>query len=422
MDGSRVALGRAALMEFMVIRWFGPIAVGALVLLSGGVARAQAYLPNPLEVETPDPLLPQPTVERELSPLEQSQLRQSLDELDRQAAAELAAGDPDAAFATWYRELRLRQSLGPVEEVQALGRVGGIAWEEGRSQEVRDILERLENVQQAAEYPNDPEPDPETPPAELDPELLTALGEAYQQLRAPSPAIAIYEQQLELARAEGDTEREVTLLEAIGTLHLARFDYKPAAATFEELLDLARARGDNFAQVNYLQTLAGIYERDARPESGVRVREQLLQTYRDRGEATILPPLLLALGQDYEGADRPQDASEAYRESFELAWAQERYALAGEALEALAELYEANNRPETAVQLYAELLKVKQQSYDFIGLMGVYDAIARVYESQENYTGALEAYQRGLELAEALQHDEAYFRERIESVSAQLGS
>jgi hypothetical protein len=40
---------------------------------------------NPLEITTPDPLLPKPPKRGSLSPEEQSRLRQSLDELNTQA-------------------------------------------------------------------------------------------------------------------------------------------------------------------------------------------------------------------------------------------------------------------------------------------------------------------------------------------------
>src|SRR6476646_9135759 len=89
------------------------------------------FPPNPLELKTPDPLLPQ--TGRPLTTQEQQTLRTALDELNTQATSQFQAGQPEAAFEIWYRELRLRRALGPLEEVAALSRVGTTAWEENRT-------------------------------------------------------------------------------------------------------------------------------------------------------------------------------------------------------------------------------------------------------------------------------------------------
>ena len=82
---------------------------------------------NPLEITTPDPLLPYSVEERPLTPLERLRLTAALEQLNQQAAAKLAAGDRLGAFEIWNRELRLRRALGYLEEVKALSRVGAIA-------------------------------------------------------------------------------------------------------------------------------------------------------------------------------------------------------------------------------------------------------------------------------------------------------
>ncbi|ERN39927.1 hypothetical protein KR51_00036280 [Rubidibacter lacunae KORDI 51-2] len=397
-------------------------------------ARSQDYRPNPLEVcpVEPLPLSAEPLATPARAPaqvpaqwtLERSQPENVLNDLDRLATAELAAGNPEAAFSTWFRELCGWQAIGPVAEVNALGRVGDIAWQENREREVQDIVDRLGSIQVAAGLGSielvPEEDDLDDVSIAPDPQLETALAEAYQQLREPQLALRLYEKQLADARDRGDANAEVLLLRTVADLHLAWFDYTQAALAYEQLLLLAQARGDNFSLIDYLRALADIYERNSQPKNGIRTRSQLIDTYRDRAQLDLLPPLLLELGNDYRDLDRPNDASNAYSEAFELAWPRQQYAAASDALNALADLYAKNDRPDSALQIYAELIKVKQQSLDFYGLMQTYERMAELHRRREDYINALNAYERGLRVARTLQFNEAHFVEQIECVTQEL--
>lgn len=380
-------------------------------LCSALPARAQAasQSPNPLESKTADPLLPQPPVARPLSSSERRQLVAALDELNAQATAQWQSGNADEAFAIWYRELRLRRALGPIEEVQALGRVGEVAWSENRRTDVQLITQRLETIQQQAEVES-----------QLDPELLTVLGEAYQQVRAPRPALSIYQQMLADARQRKDLDAQEQLLLTIAQLHLAWFEYPQAAETYEQLVDLARSRSDYLAQVSYLQELAEIYTQAEQPANGVRIKQNLAQQYRTQQQLESLASLLVSLAADYAAIDQPERASQTYQEAFQLAWSQQQFAIAGEALEQLGNLYRTYEQPGAALQIYLELIKVRQQVYDFYGLMNAYDKIGQIYREQSDYAQALEAFQTGLEIAQSLGYQEVYFANQIEQVSQQM--
>lgn len=102
------------------------------------------FPPNPLELTTPDPLLPNPL--RPLTAQERQQLAIACDALNLEAQAKLQAGDRVGAFDLWNRELRLRRALGLIPEIQALGRVGDIAWKETDTTQVRWITKRLDAI------------------------------------------------------------------------------------------------------------------------------------------------------------------------------------------------------------------------------------------------------------------------------------
>ena len=124
----------------------------------------------------------------------------ALDGLNAEAAAKLKAGDKVGGFELWNRELRLRRALGPLAEVDALGRVGAIAWSQNQKTEVRIITERLRAIQlQTAKSP------------QVDFPLLQALASAYQQVRSLQPAIELYQQILAVQRQQQPAAVEATL-------------------------------------------------------------------------------------------------------------------------------------------------------------------------------------------------------------------
>ena len=98
---------------------FGYVLLGSLLVTGGLSTRVHAqqvnpqlresFLANPLAQEPRDPLLPVLPVNRAYSPLEKQVIAANLDQLNQQAAALLAAGAPDAAFALWRRALQLRR-------------------------------------------------------------------------------------------------------------------------------------------------------------------------------------------------------------------------------------------------------------------------------------------------------------------------
>ncbi len=374
--------------------------------------------PNPLELTAPDPLLPSLSPDEPLNPSERSRLSQALDELNAEAQAEFKAGNQSKAFDIWYREIRLRRVLGdPVAEVQTLGRVAGVAWNENNKQSVQLITARLEEIQQE----NEAEDSINLP-------LLKSLGKAYEQIRVPAQALTVYEQILADARNQDDMAVVEATLKTMGELHMAWFDYPKAAETYEELLaqvqsdvpkEPLRERINEQEEVAYLQQLAYIYDQDQQPDQALPKKQQLVDIYLSQGNDTQIPALKIAIASDYNSLNQPEKASQTYQEAYSLAWSLQQFAHASEALQPLAQLYLTSKQPEFALQVYEVLLQVEQQSYNYYGLMNTYDKIGQVYLDMNNYPQALAAFQKGLDLAESLQHQEAYFVNKIQLVNRQ---
>lgn len=361
---------------------------------------------NPLEMIKPDPLLPQVPKRGTLSPEQRSSLRQSLEQLNTEATALFQAEKVPEAFNIWYRELRLRRALGYVEEVQALGRVGEIAWQRTQKEDAKIITRRLQDIQQEAEAKK-----------LMNLELQQAFAQAYRQVRLLEPAVGMYEKILADARSRTDTAAQEIALKTLAELNLAWFNYPKAAAVYEELLAQAVAKSDRVNEVFYMQQLLYVYDKAKQPANALKTKQRLIQTYLNQKDFTKIPSLKIAIGSDYEALNQPQEASQNYQEAYTLAWGARQFAFASEALKKLGTLYRSHSQPDAALQVYQVLIKSEQQAFNFFGLMDAYDQIGQIYLEKKNYPEALAAFQKGLEVAKSLKYQEAYFTTQIERIN-----
>ncbi len=403
MQGERITIGQFRLSQFRSVG----VAIALLILVGGSLpSQAQAPLTNPLDITQPDPILLQFPGDRPLTASEQTVLQTELDELQAQAAARLAAGNSDEAFEIWIRELRLRRALGPQAEVAALGRVGAIAWEENRTLEVRAITQRLQTIEQEIEA---------QPPIDFD--LLRQIAEAYQQMRAIAPAVATYDRILLEARQQQNAALEQSTLITIGELHLAWFDYANAAIVYQDLLAIAQASGNRPQEIEYLQRLSYIYQEGKRPQQAVEVQQQLLEIYESRQATELIPGLRIAIADSYRALNRPDLAAVNYQRAFAMARTAQQFAYASEALQKLADLYQELDRLEDALVVYRLIVDIEQQAYSLYGMMDAYDQLGQIHRVRNEQTLALEAFQRGLELAQQLSHKQNYFARQIEALN-----
>jgi tetratricopeptide (TPR) repeat protein len=334
-----------------------------------------------------------------------------IERLEREGKNLYQQGRIDAAFQTWDRELKLRQELGNLSELEALTRIGDIAWQNNRKEDLRNIENRSIEI--------------ETESGEKlarDLELLSALGKAYQTIRSFDRAIAIYQKISTYAREEGEIDRQKTALETIGQLHLAKFDYSNSIKIYEELLDLAQSQNDNESKEIYLKQLIDSYGQTSQLEKSLTAKQQLLQRYRQTQQTELIPQLQITVADDYRTLERLQESDRSYREAFNLSWSLQQYSVATEALNKLGSLYRAYNERESALKVYEELLKVEGKISDFYGSIDTYDRIGQIHLELKNYDLALAAFDRGLSLAKILKYREDYFTQQIKNIERQLNN
>ncbi len=381
----------------------------SLLLLFPGVApvlsQTEPVPVNPLELPVQDNTYI-PKIDRPLTPIERRRLQQYLQKQDQQAQELYDTGKDAEAFNIWYEEIRLSRYLGIINEVQTLGKVGEKAWNRNRTEEVKTIIERLQNLQKNAEVNQQNNQD-----------LLIALGLAYEQVRSIDNALIVYDKLLTNAKTDNNLEAQETYLNKIGQLHLMRFDYAKAGPVYEDLLTRAKARSDSLKSGIYLQRLAEIYRESSQPANAVRIKEELAESYLQNKQIQALPELKIGIGLDYQALKEPNKASQNFQEAYALAWSIQQLGTAAEALNRLAELYKSYQQTDYALQIYQELIKVQQLGYNYYGLMNTYDKIGQIYLERKNLPSAMESFQKGWELSKAIRYNEEYFQTRIAQVN-----
>ena len=406
--------------------------------------KTDEFPPNPLESTAPDPLLPQTAVPRPLSALERKQLTAALDNLNNQAIATLQQGDRVGAFALWYRELRLRRSLGAIEETKALGRVGDVAWKENLTPDVRWITKRLDAILAQHQLPTatmtttsatgDAVPlDPVATPLPSNTSatsavlsssdragrlaVLQALGVAYQQVRLPKPAVAIYTQIVTDAKQRRDEKQTDEALITLAQLHLTWLDYPNAAATYQELSGRAKARGDRQNESIYLTRLAYSYEQAKQPAQAITAQQQLVALYETLPDPLSIAALKIKIADNYQLLARPDQAEQYYQSAYQLAQPALQLAHASEALQKLGALYRANDRLDAALKVFDYLVSLEQQSYNLYGMMHAYDQIGQIQRDRKQNQQAVAAFQQGLGLARQLKYRQDYFTAQIQEIN-----
>jgi tetratricopeptide (TPR) repeat protein len=401
-------LQRFLLIITTIIVWH--LSISGTVAKEKNLENLDKFPPNPLEITTNDPILPNLPDNRELTVTESQKLRTDLDKLNQEAQETLRREDQKKAFQIWNRELRLRRYLGTLEEVEALSRVGEIAWSENEREEVRYISQRLEVIQsQIAKQKS------------TDLQLWQALGNAYQKIRLPKRGISVYEQILVLVKQKQDLAGEIETLKNLGELHLSWFDYPLAADAYQKLLNLAINQNDRTNQLQYLQELTYIYTQDKKPQAVIDILNKLVDIYTSEKNLTQIPALKLAIAANYESLaqknpDLKQRAFDNYQDAYTNAWQLEQYARAGEALVKLITFYRSQKQIDAALQTSQILIETETLANNFYGLMSAYDQIGNLHLERREYAQALTAFEKGLEIAQQLKHQELYFSKQIEKL------
>ena len=94
--------------------------------------------------------------------------------------------------------------------------------------------------------------------------------------------------------------------------------------------------------------------------------------------------------------------------------------MAAEALEKLIAFYRSQKQIDAALQTSQILIETQTLANNSYGLMSAYDQIGDIYLERREYGQALTALEKGLEIAQQLKYQEAYFTKRIEKLKTEV--
>ena len=395
----------------------GKILFLALVLSASGIfpgTRMMAESPatNPLEVkiDQSDPVIPLGYGKRELSSFEKYRIQKAITELNLLANEQLQQGKQNKAFELWYRQLKLTRVIDTEAEIEALGEVGAIAWQENRGSDVRNIAERLIEIETELTASESP-----------DLELLNKFSTAYQQVRYLDRAVSIQAMITKISRRSDDyslATEEANLL-ALGKLYLAKFDYQNAAIIYQSLLSLNNENPQlktNNKVEQYLISLINIYHRTGQANQSLASKKQLVKHYQQTKRFNKIAKIEIAIAQDYAALEKIPQAIAAYERTVKLSEQTNQLAIANDALSKLAQLYRARGQNPQAISTYVSLVKLQQQSYDYYGLLNTYDVLGTIYLAS-NQKKAKQYFRQALELAQSLNYRINYFKSKIDGIN-----
>ena len=163
-----------------------------------------------------------------------------------------------------------------------------------------------------------------------------------------------------------------------------------------------------------------MYDQLQRPDDARRIKQTLIAHYQSIADIPRATALYIEIGDDLAATGDIGGAENSYMSAYTLSWEAEQFYRAGEAIAQLAALYEREGRYEDALNTYRTAIDVDNISNDRYGLMVTYDAIGQLYQRLNAFAQALDAYQRGLEVAQQLQSRTAYFQFQIDAVSREM--
>ncbi len=362
--------------------------------------------PSHLESNISDPLLP-PMLDGKLTPFRERLLGESCQRLDQQAQDLLKKGQPDKAFELWYREINLRHYLGLKEEIESLGRIGKIAWDNNRTVDIKIITKKLKSIQTNLETKK-----------QINLETLDLLFNAFENLHSLDDLLLIQQRKLDLI--EKNSLLEEAALESTAKIYLDKFDYPDAAKIYEILLKKVQSRSDSVKEAEYLTKLSEIYDQDSQPNSSIVNKERLVNIYSQSGQTNLLVSLLISLGNDYKSLKDYPKANENYQKAFNLAWSLKYLGFSEEALTDIADLYVQTKQFYYALSAYRSLIVVQRKSYNYYGLMQTYNKMGDIYFDNQNYNSALDCFKNSLKFARSLKYQTDEYAKKIQKTQKMI--
>ena len=231
--------------------------------------------------------------------------------------------------------------------------------------------------------------------------ILNNLGLAQYELGDLEPAQENLERGVELARRQGDREREERALHNLGSLAWSQGRLRDAEKHYTAALEICREVGNRVGEAETLSGLGITWEAQGKWTEAADAYLQAMTILQDMGDHHGQAQVLANLGNVAKLQRRDDDAVDHYESGLTVARSLGDAQLEGKLLGGLADVYTAAGEFAKAEEVYHLALARKAAAGDQLSQSITLMSLAALHHQRRHLAEAEEAYQQALNLAEA---------------------
>ncbi|OYQ68036.1 hypothetical protein B9G53_00470 [Pseudanabaena sp. SR411] len=190
--------------------------------------------------------------------------------------------------------------------------------------------------------------------------VLSNLGLAYERLGQFDKAIALYQQELAIAREIKDIAREGAVLSNLGNAYDNSQQYDKAIVLHQQALTIMQKIKDNASKGRVLVNLGNTYRNLGQNEQAIEIYQQALAIAKEIKNRDSEGTALRNLGVAYANRGQHQQALEAYQQAVIIAREIGDRDGEGTVLSNLGKLLAIKKQPELAIFFYKQSINVRE--------------------------------------------------------------
>ncbi|WP_271254690.1 CHAT domain-containing protein [Pseudanabaena sp. Chao 1811] len=190
--------------------------------------------------------------------------------------------------------------------------------------------------------------------------VLSNWGLAYERLGQFDKAIALYQQELVIAREIKDIAREGAVLSNLGNAYDSSQQFDKAIVMHQQALTIMQKIKDNANKGRVLVNLANTYRNLGQNEQAIEIYQQALAIAREIKNRDSEGTALRNLGIAYVNRGQHQQALEAYQQAVTIAREIGDRDGEGTVLSNLGKLLAIKQQPELAIFFYKQSINVRE--------------------------------------------------------------
>ncbi|GBO52880.1 hypothetical protein APA_681 [Pseudanabaena sp. lw0831] len=190
--------------------------------------------------------------------------------------------------------------------------------------------------------------------------VLSNLGLAYERLGQFDKAIALYQQELAIAREIKDIAREGAVLSNLGNAYDSSQQFDKAIVMHQQALTIMQKIKDTASKGRVLVNLANTYRNLGQNEQAIEIYQQALAIAREIKNRDSEGTALRNLGVAYANRGQHQQALDIYQQAVTIAREIGDRDGEGTVLSNLGKLLAIKKQPELAILFYKQSINVRE--------------------------------------------------------------